>query len=179
MIRSLPLPKPRRRRYQGGGLLSKIGKKLRPVVKQFLRQATPQATRKLKEIGSKLIEDGGTVLTKMAAKKMVGGHVTDTPSYINGATPTTLATSPTFHRPEKVKPQKRRKKKRPAKKITKVVRRKKGGRKKGKRRKKGGRGKKKRKKSVKKGGKGKKGGKKKKNKKISRKKKKSIFDSIN
>ena len=130
MIRTLPLPRPRRR---GGNAMAALGKKLRPIVKGFLRQVTPMATQKLKEIGANLITSGGTVLSQMAnRKRQRGGQGTHIP--IKSPTPLEPSLISPKHPVATVKRRKRRKKK-----VIKKVKQKKGGKKrKGRKKKKGG-----------------------------------------
>ena len=84
---------------------------MRPLVKSFLRQILPMATQKLKELGSKLITSGGTVLSHMADKKRqkVGaGHVTNTA--IKSVTPASASVISPEQSTVSLQPTKKRKK---------------------------------------------------------------------
>ena len=84
---------------------------MRPLVKSFLRQISPMATQKLKELGSKLITSGGTVLSHMADKKRqkVGaGHVTNTA--IKSVTPASASVISPKQSSVSLQPTKKRKK---------------------------------------------------------------------
>ena len=139
--------------------MAALGRKLRPIVKGFLRQMTPIATKKLKEIGTDLISSGGAVLSEMAnRKRQRGGNVTET--YIKTPTPALSAPIPPQRQSTTVKPRKRRKKKKENKKVKKKKTKKKHPKKQYKKKKK----QHKKKKQEKKGGK--------------KKRKRNIFDTI-